>query len=169
MFDKLGRELGLGYYAGPRIEQLALAGEHLLPLPYSVKGMDVSFSGIMTAALQHRHRGASLEDVCYSVQENCFAMLTEVTERAMAHVEKDEVLLGGGVAQNRRLRGMVEGMAGERGAIMHVPEPKLCVDNGVMIAWTGMLMYGSGVRMPMGDTAIDQRFRTDEVQATWRH
>lgn len=168
MLDKLGRELGIGYYAGPTIEKLALGGRKLLDLPYSVKGMDLAFSGIMTAALTHHARGESLEDICFSVQETCFAMLTEVTERAMAHIEKDEVLLGGGVVQNKRLRAMVNTMAEERGARMHVPEPKLCVDNGAMIAWTGLVMHRAGVRMNVSETKVDQRFRTDEVEVLWR-
>jgi len=168
MFDKLGRELGIGYYAGPTIEKLAREGDKLLDLPYSVKGMDLAFSGIMTAAMAHRAKGERLEDICFSIQETCFAMLAEVTERAMAHIEKDEVLLGGGVVQNKRLRGMVETMAKERGARMFVPEPKLCVDNGAMIAWTGMIMHKAGVRMSVTDTKVDQRFRTDEVEVRWR-
>ena len=56
MFDKLGREIGLGYYAGPKIEKAAKEGSKLLDLPYSVKGMDMAFSGILTAAMQHRQR-----------------------------------------------------------------------------------------------------------------
>jgi N6-L-threonylcarbamoyladenine synthase/N6-L-threonylcarbamoyladenine synthase/protein kinase Bud32 len=168
MFDKLGRELGLGYYAGPKIEKLALEGNKLLDLPYSVKGMDLAFSGIMTAAMAHRARGESLEDICFSVQETCFAMLAEVTERAMAHIEKREVLLGGGVVQNKRLRAMVTKMASDRGAEMFVPEPRLCIDNGAMIAWTGMLMHNAGVRMTVDETKVDQRYRTDEVVVTWR-
>jgi N6-L-threonylcarbamoyladenine synthase/N6-L-threonylcarbamoyladenine synthase/protein kinase Bud32 len=168
MFDKLGREIGLGYYAGPKIEKLALEGKRLLELPYSVKGMDMAFSGIMTAALYLRSKGESLEDICFSTQETCFAMLTEVTERAMAHVEKKEVLLGGGVVQNKRLREMVSMMAEDRGAAMFVPEAKLCIDNGAMIAWTGIVMYKSGIRMTIDDTHIRQRFRTDDVEVTWR-
>ncbi|MEM2943422.1 MAG: bifunctional N(6)-L-threonylcarbamoyladenine synthase/serine/threonine protein kinase [Methanomassiliicoccales archaeon] len=168
MLDKLGRELGLGYYAGPKIESLAKDGMKLLELPYSVKGMDMAFSGILTAALNLYKKGARIEDICYSVQETCFAMLTEVTERAMAHVEKNEVLLGGGVVQNKRLQEMVAKMARDRGASMFVPENKLCVDNGAMIAWTGLIMYKSGIRMDIFDTAVRQRFRTDEVDVCWR-
>ena len=169
MLDKLGRELGLGYYAGPTIEKLAKEGDKLLELPYSVKGMDISFSGIMTAALALRKKGHRLEDIAYSIQETCFAMLAEVTERAMAHVGKDEVLLGGGVAQNMRLREMIGEMAKERGAEMFVPDRRLCMDNGAMIAWLGNLMYSSGVRMDMSETTVEQRFRTDEVEVTWRN
>jgi len=168
MLDKLGRELGLGYYAGPKIEKLAKDGDELLPLPYSVKGMDISFSGIMTAAVNLYKKGYRLEDIAFSVQETCFAMLAEVTERAMAHVGKDQVLLGGGVSQNDRLRSMIKEMAEERGAEMFVPDRRLCVDNGAMIAWLGNLMYSSGVRMTIEDTIVEQRFRTDEVDVTWR-
>jgi len=168
MFDKLGRELGLGYYAGPTIEKLARDGKELLDIPYSVKGMDMSFSGILTAAVILRKKGHSLEDIAYSVQETAFAMLAEVTERAMAHVGKKEVLMGGGVVQNARLRGVVSKMAEERNAEMFVPVPRLCIDNGAMIAWLGHIMYDSGVRMTMDDTKVEQRFRTDEVDVTWR-
>jgi metallohydrolase, glycoprotease/Kae1 family len=167
MLDKLGRELGLGYYAGPKIEELAKNG-NLLELPYSVKGMDISFSGIMTAALALKKKGHELKDIAYSVQETCFGMLAEVTERAMAHVGKSQVLLGGGVAQNTRLRNMIQDMCSERGAEMFVPPGKLCVDNGAMIAWLGSVMYGSGVSMDISDTVVEQRFRTDEVDVTWR-
>jgi N6-L-threonylcarbamoyladenine synthase len=169
MLDKLGREIGLGYYAGPKIEKAAREGKKLLDIPYSVKGMDMAFSGILTACLVLRQKGESLEDICYSVQETCFAMLTEVTERAMAHVEKSEVLLGGGVVQNKRLQEMVARMAQDREAEMFVPDRTLCIDNGAMIAWTGLTMYRSGIRMSVEDTVINQRFRTDEVEVTWRN
>ena len=168
MLDKLGRELGLGFYAGPTIEKLAANGRRLLDLPYSVKGMDVAFSGMMTAALTLRDKGHDIEDIAFSVQETAFAMLTEVTERAMAHIGKDEVLLGGGVAQNMRLREMIRIMAEDRGAEMFVPDRRLCMDNGAMIAWLGHLMYDSGIRMNIEDTVVRQRFRTDEVRVTWR-
>ena len=168
MLDKFGREIGMPFPAGPLIEKRAKDGKELLPLPYSVKGMDVAFSGMLTAALALRRNGASLEDLAYSIQEVAFAMLTEVTERAMAHVAKDEVLLGGGVARNRRLQEMVGRMAEDRGARMFVPPGDLCIDNGAMIAWTGLLMHHAGVRTALGETTVDQRFRTDEVDVVWR-
>jgi len=168
MLDKFGREVGMPFPAGPLIEKHAKEGRDLLPLPYSVKGMDVAFSGLLTAALTLHRQGARLEDLCFSIQETAFAMLTEVTERAMAHVDRDEVLLGGGVVRNRRLGAMVERMAADRGAKMFVPEGELCVDNGAMIAWTGLLQHKSGQRQVVEETGIDQRFRTDEVVVTWR-
>ncbi|MEE9223876.1 MAG: bifunctional N(6)-L-threonylcarbamoyladenine synthase/serine/threonine protein kinase [Thermoplasmata archaeon] len=168
MLDKFGREVGLSFPSGPAIEGLAEKGDKLLQLPYSVKGMDVSFSGILTAALNLYEKGETLEDLCASLQETSFAMVTEVTERAMAHLEKDEVLLGGGVVCNKRLGEMVDRMAKDRGASKFVPDPSLCVDNGAMIAWTGLLEYKSGIRMTIDDTQINQRFRTDDVDVTWR-
>jgi len=168
MLDKFGREVGLPFPSGPILEKLARDGSILLPLPYSVKGMDVAFSGMFTAALGLRRDGARLEELAFSIQEVAFAMLTEVTERAMAHIGKDEVLLGGGVARNRRLQEMVGRMASDRGARMFVPPGDLCIDNGAMIAWTGLEMHRAGVRMSLDDTVVDQRFRTDEVAVTWR-
>jgi len=168
MLDKLGRDLGLGFYAGPTLEKLAKDGDKLLDLPYSVKGMDIAFSGILTAALALKDKGCRLEDIAYSIQETAFGMLTEVTERAMAHIGKDEVLLGGGVAQNHRLQDMVSEMARERGGKMFVPDRHFCMDNGAMIAWLGNIMYRSGVRMTIDETEVRQRFRTDEVEVTWR-
>jgi len=165
MLDKFGREVGMDFPAGPKIEEKAKGGVELLELPYSVKGMDVEFSGIMTAAL---NQDASIEDRCYSIQETTFAMLTEVTERALAHTRKDEVLLGGGVVQNKRLQKMIEKMTEERGAAYYVPEPEFCIDNAAMIAWTGYLMYDSGTSISVEESNIRQKFRTDEVEVTWR-
>ena len=166
--DKFGRGVELGFPAGPKIEKLAEKAKKYLQLPYTIKGMDIAFSGLLTAAEQHYKKGEKLEDICYSIQETTFAALTEVTERAMAHTEKKEVLLGGGVAANKRLRQMVQIMAEERGACFFVPSKDLCIDNGAMIAWLGILMYNSGIRMSIKQSIIDQRFRTDMVKVTWR-
>ena len=166
--DKFGRTVGLNFPCGPAIEQLALKGEIYLDLPYSIKGMDIAFSGLLTAAEQFFRENKRLEDICFSIQETTFAALTEVTERAMAHTEKNQVLLGGGVAANKKLRDMVQTMAKERGASFYVPTKDLCIDNGAMIAWLGVLMYNSGIRMKVEESFIDQRFRTDMVDVTWR-
>jgi tRNA A37 threonylcarbamoyltransferase TsaD len=95
-------------------------------------------------------------------------MLVEVTERAMAHIGRDEVLLGGGVAANSRLREMTDIMASERGARSYAPPASLCVDNGAMIAVLGHMMMGAGATTPLEASAVDQRFRTDDVEVTWR-
>lgn len=164
MLDKFAREHGIPFPGGPEIEKMALDGENLIELPYSVKGMDVSFSGILTALL---NSDEDLNDLCYSTQETTFAMMTEVTERALAHTGKDEVLLGGGVVRNKRLREMIEIMTGERGASSYVPPGEFCVDNGAMIAWTGSLMQRVGCTVAVEDSHINQNFRTDEVDVLW--
>jgi N6-L-threonylcarbamoyladenine synthase len=168
MLDKLGREMGLPFPAGPTLERMALEGGRLLPLPYSVKGMDVAYSGMLTAATSMLARGADVDDLAMSVQETAFAMLVEVTERAMAHIGREEVLLGGGVAANSRLREMVAIMAEERGAVSYAPPRALCVDNGAMIAVLGRMMMDAGVTTSLEGSAVDQRFRTDEVEVAWR-
>jgi N6-L-threonylcarbamoyladenine synthase/N6-L-threonylcarbamoyladenine synthase/protein kinase Bud32 len=165
MLDKFGRDMGIPFPAGPSIERLAKGGKNLMSLPYSVKGMDVAFSGMLTAALQRKD--IPVEDVCHSIQETAFAMLVEVTERAMAHLGKSQVLLGGGVVRNSRLVEMVSRMCSDRGAECFVPPPSLCSDNGAMIAWTGIVMHQAGVRHSIEETGINQRFRTDDVDVTW--
>ncbi|MFW5903851.1 MAG: bifunctional N(6)-L-threonylcarbamoyladenine synthase/serine/threonine protein kinase [Candidatus Saliniplasma sp.] len=164
MLDKFGRKNGMSFPAGPDIEKMAKKGNNLIDLPYSVKGMDLAFSGIMTAALNSK---ANLNDLCYSLQETTFAMLLEVTERALAHTRKDEVLLGGGVTRNKRLQEMGEIMAEERGASLYVPDGYLCIDNGTMIAWTGWLMYQAGMSLRVEDSGIKQGYRTDDVDVRW--
>lgn len=168
MIDKFGIMAGLGFYAGPAIEALAQKGERLLDLPYSVKGMDVSFSGILTALKQHLKNGARLEDLCFSLQETAFSMLCETLERAIAHSGKTEVLLAGGVARNRRLHEMVSVMGRERGVSVYEPPVKYLVDNGVMIAWCGLLAHRSGQKMTLEQTSVIQRYRTDMAPVTWR-
>ena len=164
--DHFGRETGLGHPGGPVIEKLAKSGSYV-DLPYVVKGMDFSFSGLLSAALREHEKGTSIEDICYSLQETAFAMLVEVTERALSHTQKDEVMLCGGVSANTRLREMLNTMAVEHGAKFYMPQMKLCGDNGVMIAWLGLLMHKQFGPMDIKDTGIIQRFRTDEVDIPW--
>ena len=166
--DQFARTVGLGHPGGPRVEELALASDNYLKLPYTVKGMDLSFSGLLTAAIRKYESGAALEDVCHSLQETAFAMLVEVTERARAHSKKSEVLLVGGVAANQRLREMLEVMAQEHYAEFFMPEMKYCGDNGAMNAWLGLLMYQNSKKMDICDTRVKQRFRTDQVDVPWR-
>lgn len=162
--DKFGRGAGLDFPAGPKIEELAKKGRWI-ELPYVVKGMDLSFSGIVTEAIKKFKQGEKLEDVCYSIQEVFFSMLTEVTERALAHLGKDEVLLIGGVAANRRAQEMMRIMCRERKARFSVVPKEYSGDNGLMIAWTGILDRKN--KSPAGKADIDPRWRTDEVDIGW--
>ena len=164
--DHFGRETGLGHPGGPVIEKLAKNGSYV-DLPYVVKGMDFSFSGLLSAAIREVQKGTPIEDVCFSLQETAFSMLVEVTERALSHTQKDEVMLCGGVSANSRLREMLKTMSEEHGAKFYMPEMKLCGDNGVMIAWLGLLMCTEFGPMELSDTGIIQKFRTDEVDIPW--
>jgi universal protein Kae1 len=166
MLDKFGRELGLQHPAGPKIEKLALEGKEFIELPYVVKGTDMSFSGILTSALNMHEKGSHLEDICLSLQETCFSMLCEVTERALAHLKAEEVLLAGGVGYNRRLQEMVRLVAEEHGAKFDFPI-KYMGDNGVMIAMTALKMHNAGLTMKPDETLVDPSQRTDDVEVTW--
>ncbi|SCM58724.1 putative bifunctional tRNA threonylcarbamoyladenosine biosynthesis protein {ECO:0000255/HAMAP-Rule:MF_01447} [Methanothermobacter wolfeii] len=167
MVDQFARESGLGHPGGPVIERLARESSGYIELPYSVKGMDLSFSGLLTAALRKLEAGAGLEDLAYSLQETAFSMLVEVTERALAYTEKNEVLLCGGVAVNGRLREMMETMCSEHYVDFHMPPPEYCGDNGAMIAWLGHLVYRHSGPDSIRDTGVIQRYRTDEVDVPW--
>jgi len=161
--DMLARELNLPMPGGPEIEKLALKGEYV-DLPYTVKGCDLSYSGILTETIKKHKQGIKPEDISYSFQETCFAMLAEVTERAMAHTDKEEVLLVGGVASNKRLQEMLRIMAEERGAKFFVVPQEYSGDCGASIAWTGILAYQKGYEIPVEDSQIKQKWRIDEVE-----
>jgi N6-L-threonylcarbamoyladenine synthase/protein kinase Bud32 len=164
--DKFARGAGLPHPGGPKIEMYAKDAKNYIPLPYVVKGMDLSFSGLSTASSEALKK-ASLEDVCYSYQETAFAMVVEVAERALAHTGKNEVLLAGGVGANGRLREMLNDMCEARGANFYVPEKRFMGDNGTMIAYTGLLMYNSGNLLSLEESRVDPGFRTDDMEVTW--
>ena len=167
--DGFARHIGLGFPGGPKIYELALKGREYIELPYVVKGMDVSFSGIQTNLKQKFDSGKyNVSDLCYSCQETVFAMLVEVAERAMAHCEKEELLLGGGVACNVRLQEMCKKMCEGRDAKCFIPPNSVLVDNGAQIAHLGLIEYKAGVRMDIKDIDIRPYERTDDIKVTWR-
>ncbi|XP_013112182.1 probable tRNA N6-adenosine threonylcarbamoyltransferase [Stomoxys calcitrans] len=177
---KLSNDPSPGY----NIEQLAKEGKQFAKLPYVVKGMDVSFSGLLSHIEEiadpskKKNKRKKAEDVdepeytkadlCYSLQETIFAMLVEITERAMAHCDSNEVLIVGGVGCNERLQDMMRIMCEERGGKLFATDERYCIDNGLMIAHAGAEMFKSGTRMEFEDSFVTQRFRTDEVLVTWR-
>ena len=175
MLDKFARVQGIPFPGGPVIEVLAAQWLEENPnpsmdgleLPYAVRGMDLAFSGVMTAAQRLLESGKSLEAVCWSLQEHVFAACVEVAERAMAHTGKSELLLGGGVACNTRLRTMCELMAFERESTSFAPPRMYCIDNGTMIAKLGYLELINGRVTTYPQSAIDQYLRTDQTPITW--
>lgn len=197
--DRVARLLGISNDPAPgyNIEQKAKKGKVYIELPYTVKGMDMSFSGILTyiellvhhpqftdkdtCELPRRKQGRHIptltlnttepfnsDDICFSLQETIFAMLIEVTERAMSQVKASDVLIVGGVGCNVRLQEMMQQMAAERGGRCHDMDQRYCIDNGCMIAYAGVLEFLAGSFTPLTDATITQRFRTDDVFVAWR-
>jgi len=208
--DRFARIINLSNDPSPgyNIEQLAKKGSKFLELPYVVKGMDMSFSGLLnyvedmvilhptlknelleaeklqeTSEEQDRRKRKknkkvvntkikdfnwTKEDLCFSLQETIFAMLTEVAERAMAHCGSNEIIIVGGVGCNLRLQEMIGKMVEERGGKVGAMDDRYCIDNGAMVAWAGLQMHEGGYKMPFKESFFTQRYRTDEVEAIWR-
>jgi len=165
--DKFTRHVGWSHPGGPKVEEHARDGEYV-GLPYVVKGMDFSFSGIMSAAKAEYDEGTPVEDVCYSLQETVFAMLAEVSERALSLTGSDELVLGGGVAQNDRLQAMLGDMCEGRDAEFFVPDDRFLRDNAGMIAVLGAKMCEADDTLDVADSRVDSNFRPDQVPVTWR-
>lgn len=172
--DNFARYAGLGFPAGPTIEGLAKKSKekNYIELPYRVKGMDIALSGILTKLKSFiSEEKYSIQDLSYSMQETVFAMLVETAERALAHTEKKELLLGGGVACNKRLQEMCNTMCKERSekTEFFVPENSLLVDNGAMIAYLGERMFNSGIKESNPNNIdINPKQRTDDVEVIWK-
>ena len=166
--DQFAREAGLGFPGGPAVETAAKGGKYL-ELPYVVKGMDLSFAGIVSEVQRKMKNGSSIPDLAFSLQETVFAMLVEVTERALAHTGKQEVLVVGGVAANKRFAEMLDIMCKERGANSFSTPLEYAGDQGSMIAWAGLLAYRPKEYEKEKALAnpIDPRWRADEVEVTW--
>jgi metallohydrolase, glycoprotease/Kae1 family/universal archaeal protein Kae1 len=167
LFDQFGRALNFSSPCGPEIEKLANKGKKYIALPYTVKGNDMSFSGLLTSAKRMIGR-YDVEDLAYSLQETSFSMLCEVTERALAFTEKKELLVVGGVAANKRLAEMLEQVCKRQEATLFVPPVEFSGDCGSQIAWVGMMHFQNGYSVKPEDGFVRQRWRVDEVQIPWR-
>ncbi|MBN1940583.1 MAG: tRNA (adenosine(37)-N6)-threonylcarbamoyltransferase complex transferase subunit TsaD [Candidatus Diapherotrites archaeon] len=166
LLDSFGRALGIGFPAGPKIDEMYFQAKEYVELPYSVKGMDLVFSGLQTAA-ERLVGKADEKDLAYSLMHNAFAELTEVSERALAHTEKGELVVTGGVAASKALRKMLQEMCEARGAFFRVPPFPACPDSGLLPAWLGVVEYESGIRMKLEETIVKPKQRTDDVEVTW--
>jgi N6-L-threonylcarbamoyladenine synthase len=190
--DRFARVVGLSNDPSPGYNIELEARKHtkesplkFVDLPYVVKGMDVSFSGLLTYIEDlaksknfvkdrptENDEQFTVADLCYSLQETIFAMLVEITERTMAHCGQSSVLVVGGVGCNKRLQAMLGLMVIDRGATLCAMDHRYCIDNGAMIAQAGIfgLQYGSESMIKSGveGTECTQRFRTDQVEVVWR-
>ena len=172
LFDQFGRHLGLASPCGSEIEKLAnKSTKNYISLPYSIKGNDVTFSGLLSAAKRLISTGKyNREDMCYSIQETAFAMVTEAVERALSATQKRELLVVGGVSANKELSRMLK-LACLRHKVKFNPCPiSFAGDNGVQIAWTGMLSYLKSKNfVDISNSFVNQTWRVDTVDVSWRN
>jgi N6-L-threonylcarbamoyladenine synthase len=171
LLDQFGRSLGFASPCGDKIEQLASeSSERYLGLPYIVKGNDVSFSGLLTCAKKLvLDKKNEYSDICYSLQETAFAMLTETIERAMSFTDKKEMMIVGGVAANKRLAKMLEIACKRQNGKFYICPLQFAGDNGAQIAWTGILYYTTIKKgVTIEESFIDQSWRIDTVDVRWR-
>ena len=170
LLDQFGRALGFASPCGNKIEELASwsAGNYL-HLPYIIKGNDVSFSGLLTAAVKLASEKGVLTDTCYSLQETAFAILAEAVERALSFTGKKEMMIVGGVAANKRLAQMLEIACVRQDTKLFVCPISFAGDNGVQIAWTASREYeAKKTNVPLEKSTVRQSWRLDTVDVSWR-
>ena len=162
LLDQFGRSIGFASPCGRNIEELASKTSNYVPLPYSVKGNDVSFSGLLSAtkAISEESR----EDACFSLQETAFAMISEAVERALSFTGKRELMVVGGVAANRRLSEMLREVCTRHRSKFFVVPLKFAGDCGSQICWTGLLESQAGSGAPLEKTFVTQSWRLDTVR-----
>lgn len=162
LLDQFGRSLGFASPCGRQIEELASQSSRYVQLPYSVKGNDVSFSGLLSAAKPAARE--SREDACYSIQETAFAMIAETVERALSLTRKRELMVVGGVAANARLSEMLSDACRRHGARLYAVPARYAGDCGSQICWTGLLEAGVREGAKLEDTMVVQSWRLDTVR-----
>ncbi len=163
-FDKIGKLLGLPYPAGPYLDKLAREGNpSAVPLPRAkLKGdtLDMSMSGLKTAAKLFIERepqpipDARLKDIAASVEKAIVDVLVERLGQALTRYESRAVTVAGGCACNTLLREETARIAASRGIPARFPSPKLCRDNGAMIAHAGSFALRRGEITPFTASAI---------------
>lgn len=165
LFDALGRKLGLEFAHGSQVAKMAEKGKNYHQMPYTVKGMNFAFSGLLTYASKQIGK-IDANDLCYSLMETAFAELCEASERALLMSRKDEVIVCGGVAQNQALMQKMKMMAKMHGAKCETCESQYNADNGAMIALLGareMQRKGKKAAIAPKDAWYEQKWRIDQL------
>ena len=165
LLDQFGRYLGFASPCGKQIESLAKKTSNYIPLPYVVKGNDVSFSGLLSATKSIVDKGKN--DACFSLQETAFAMICEATERALAFTSKKELLIVGGVAANKRLSQMLKSVCKRQNCKFNVMPQNFAGDCGSQIAWTGLIESKTKGGSTIEDTFVRQSWRLDNVDVNY--
>ncbi|MBX6423664.1 tRNA (adenosine(37)-N6)-threonylcarbamoyltransferase complex transferase subunit TsaD [Thermosulfurimonas sp. F29] len=149
-FDKVAKLLHLGYPGGPVISRLAEKGDPdriCLPRPMlDSPDFDFSFAGLKTAVLNVVRSGEEflVHDLCAAFEAAVAEVLVEKTVRAVKAAGIGRVVVSGGVAANRRLRGLFEERACEEGFEVFFPSPQYCTDNAAMVAVSGYFEFTAG-------------------------
>ena len=165
LLDQFGRSLGFASPCGKNIEELASTSSNYITLPYSVKGNDVSFSGLLSATKTIAKN--SKNDACYSLQETAFAMISESVERALSFTNKKELMIVGGVAANKRLSEMLQDVCKRHGCKFSVVPLRYAGDCGSQICWTGLLESQVKSGVSLKDTFVTQSWRLDSVKINY--
>ncbi len=165
LLDQFGRSLGFASPCGKNIEDLASSTSNYVLLPYSVKGNDVSFSGLLSATKSIVPK--SKADACFSLQETAFAMISETVERALSFTRKKELLVVGGVAANKRLSEMLQDVCKRHGCKFFVSPQKYAGDCGSQICWTGLLESQVKKGVSLEETFVTQSWRLDSVKVDY--
>ena len=165
LLDQLGRSIGFASPCGKKIEELAEKKSNYISLPYSVKGNDVSFSGLLSATKAIVNE--SKENACYSLQETAFAMISEATERALSFTKKKELMIVGGVAANKRLSSMLKSICKRQNCKFFVVPQKFAGDCGSQIAWLGLQESSVKKGTSLENTFVKQSWRLDTVNISY--
>ena len=165
LLDQIGRHAGFASPCGGKIEELASKSSNYVSLPYVVKGNDVSFSGLLSAAKHVISK--NLEDACFSLQETAFAMIGEATERALSFTRKKELLIVGGVAANKRLSEILMSVCKRQNCKFFASPKEYAGDCGSQIAWTGLLESSHNSGASLEDTFVRQSWRLDTVEVPY--
>src|SRR3989338_10746142 len=163
LFDSFGRSIGLEYAHGSVLEQLAKNGKYI-ELPYTVKGMNLVFSGLLTQTEKLHKNGAKIEDLAYSLMETSFAMSCEALERALFLTKRKAIIVCGGVAQNKRLQEMLRIMCKEDNVKFGVAPDEFNRDNGAMIAYAGEVFYKKFGAKPLDYWKPITNYRIDRMR-----
>ncbi len=166
LFDSFARELGYGFPGGPVLDQIYFKSNNYIELPYSVKGMDIVFSGLLTSSIKKIGK-VKQEDLVYSFMHTAYAMLLEVCERGLSYTKKKEIMVIGGVAASKALKEMLEKFSKQRKIKLFIPPVSVCLDNGLMIADLGLKHYIYDGTQKLEQTTIDPLERTDQVIINW--
>lgn len=161
MMDNFARAAKLNPAWGSTVAKLAENGRYV-KLPYTVKGMDFAFTGLLTNAIKKLGR-EKVDDLCYSIQETAFSMLCEATERALLLTNSRELCVCGGVAQSKRLKEMLSEVAASHGIKFGYAADELNADNGAMIAFVAERMLKGGRASKIEECKIEQRYRIDRA------